>query len=178
MLFLKYDQGWISMRDIKCQYRGTSIPLLKKRGVFRVVVCTQVVHRGVWMIIFLLGFFDLYFTQLWLKNQSPPRLQNLYYGQKERQCHPISCPAPSPLFLCNRPAKNNILTMSSAPLVQRSKVVLYHQATQSLVFFVYGWAYWPDHMWTNDELLAVTPKILVRYIKIKVYGSENAQLDV
>ena len=125
---------------------------------------------------FFVGVF--WFVRPWLKKQSPPRLQNLYYGQQEMQCHPISCPAPSLLLLCNRPAKNNILTMSSAPLVQRSKVVLYHQATQSLVFFVYGWAYWPDHMWTNDELLAVTPKILLWYIKIKVYDSENAQPDV
>jgi hypothetical protein len=30
----------------------------------------------------------------------------------------LSRPAPSPLCLCNQAAKNNILTMSSAPLVQ------------------------------------------------------------
>jgi hypothetical protein len=41
-----------------------------------------------------------------------------------------------------------------------------------------GRSYAPDHVWTNDELLAVTPEILVRYIKIKVNGSENAQPDV
>jgi hypothetical protein len=68
--------------------------------------------------------------------------------------------------------------MSSAPLVQRSTVDLYHQATQSLMSFVHGRAYQPDHVWTNDDLLAVTPNIIVRYIKIKVYGSENAQPDV
>jgi hypothetical protein len=44
--------------------------------------------------------------------------------------------------------------------------------------FVHGRAYQPDHVWTNDELLAVTPEIIVWYIKIKVYGSENAQPDV
>jgi hypothetical protein len=44
--------------------------------------------------------------------------------------------------------------------------------------FVHGRAYQADHVWTNDDLLAVTPKIIVRYIKIKVYGSENAQPDV
>ena len=41
-----------------------------------------------------------------------------------------------------------------------------------------GRSYAPDHVWTYYELLAVTPEILVRYIKIKVYGSENAQPDV
>ncbi len=43
--------------------------------------------------------------------------------------------------------------------------------------FVHGRAYRPDHVWTNDDLLAVTPAIIVRFIKIKVYGSENAQPD-
>jgi hypothetical protein len=33
-------------------------------------------------------------------------------------------------------------------------------------------------VWTGDELLAVTPDIIVRYIKLKVYGSEDAQTDV
>jgi hypothetical protein len=44
--------------------------------------------------------------------------------------------------------------------------------------FVPGRAYQPDQVWTNDELLAVMPEIIIRYIKIKVYGSENAQPDV
>ena len=68
--------------------------------------------------------------------------------------------------------------MSSAPPLQISKVDLYYQATRPLMSFVHGWSYGPDHVWTNDELLAVTPEILVRYIKIKVFGSENAQPDV
>jgi hypothetical protein len=44
--------------------------------------------------------------------------------------------------------------------------------------FVHGRAYQPDHVWTNEDLLAVTLKIILLYIKIKVYGSENAQPDV
>ena len=68
--------------------------------------------------------------------------------------------------------------MSSAPPLQISKVDLYHQATRPLMSFVHGRSYGPDHVWTNDELLAVTPEILIWYIKIKVYGSENAQPDV
>jgi hypothetical protein len=44
--------------------------------------------------------------------------------------------------------------------------------------FVHGQAYQPDHVWTDDDLIAVTPKIIVWYIKIKVYGSENVQPDV
>ncbi len=56
MLFWKYDQSCISMRDIVwCQYRGTLISLLTNWDMFRVVVCAQVVHRVVFMIFFLLG---------------------------------------------------------------------------------------------------------------------------
>jgi hypothetical protein len=63
--------------------------------------------------------------------------------------------------------------------VHRGKVDQYHKVTQPLMSFVHdGRSFGPDHVWTNDELLAVTPEILVRYIKIKVYGSENAQPDV
>ena len=67
--------------------------------------------------------------------------------------------------------------MSSEP-VQKSKVDVYHQAMRPLMSFVHGREYRPGHTWTSDELLALTPDILVRYIKIKVYGSDNAQPDV
>jgi hypothetical protein len=44
--------------------------------------------------------------------------------------------------------------------------------------FVHGQEYRPGHVWSTDDLLSVTPDILVRYIKMKVYGSENAQPDI
>ncbi|KAL3773982.1 hypothetical protein ACHAW5_000582 [Stephanodiscus triporus] len=62
--------------------------------------------------------------------------------------------------------------------VQKSKVDLNHQAMRPLMSFVHGREYRPGYMWTSDELLALSPEILVRYIKIKVYGSDNVQPDV
>ena len=59
-----------------------------------------------------------------------------------------------------------------------SKVDSYHQATRPLMSFVHGQEYRPGHVWSTDDLLSVTPDILVRYIKMKVYGSENAQPDI
>jgi hypothetical protein len=44
--------------------------------------------------------------------------------------------------------------------------------------FVHGQEYRPGHVWSTDDLLSVTPDILVRYIKMKVYGSENVQPDI
>ena len=65
------------------------------------------------------------------------------------------------------------------PRVQLGKVDSYHRATRPLMSFVHaGREYQPSHVWTRDELLAVTPDIIVRYIKLKVYGSEDAQADV
>jgi hypothetical protein len=59
------------------------------------------------------------------------------------------------------------------------KVAEYHRVTVPMMSFVHdGRSFGPDHVWTNDELLAVTPEILVRYIKIKVYDCENAQPDI
>ena len=65
------------------------------------------------------------------------------------------------------------------PRVQLSKVDSFHRATRPIMSFVHaGREYQPCHVWTGDELLAVTPDIIVRYIKLKVYGSEDAQTDV
>ena len=65
------------------------------------------------------------------------------------------------------------------PRVQLGKVDSYHRATRPLMSFVHaGREYQPSHVWTRDELLEVTPGIIVRYIKLKVYGSEDAQADV
>jgi hypothetical protein len=60
----------------------------------------------------------------------------------------------------------------------KSKAELYHDCTRPLMSFVHdGRDFAPGYQWTQDEKLAVTPEIIIRYLKIKVYGNENAQID-
>ncbi len=77
ILFWKYDQSCIFTRDIVCPYRGTVIPPLKKRGIFRVVVCAQVVHSIVFITFFCWGFVTC--TTVTEKFVSPGNICTLYY---------------------------------------------------------------------------------------------------
>ena len=71
-----------------------------------------------------------------------------------------------------RNSLNHVIHMGTAKY-------LYHRATRPLMSFVHaGQEYQPSHVWTRDELLAVTPDIIGWYIKMKVYGSKDAQTDV
>jgi hypothetical protein len=62
--------------------------------------------------------------------------------------------------------------------MKKSKADLYHDATCPLMVFVHNREFAPGHDWTNSEKLAVTPELIVRYLKTMVYGNKNAQLDV
>ena len=61
---------------------------------------------------------------------------------------------------------------------KKSKAELYHNEMRKLMSFLH-WdkTYQPGHKWTKRQLLAITPKKILRYIKIKVYDNEDANTD-
>ena len=49
---------------------------------------------------------------------------------------------------------------------------------RKLMSFLYnGRQYAPGHKWTKPQLLAITPKKMMRYLLIKIYGDEDANFD-
>jgi len=62
---------------------------------------------------------------------------------------------------------------------EKSKVETYHDAFVPLMSFVHnGRTFDKDHVFTQAELLEVTPENIMRYVKIKVYDNENARPDI
>lgn len=62
---------------------------------------------------------------------------------------------------------------------RKTKVQKYHDVLRPLMSYVHdGAVYNESHQFTQDELLAVTPTILLQYLKIKIYGNVNANPDV
>lgn len=61
---------------------------------------------------------------------------------------------------------------------RQSKVELYRRRLRPLMEHVHGRTFAEDHVFTQDELLAVTPENMVAYIKIQVYDNEDADPDI
>ena len=61
---------------------------------------------------------------------------------------------------------------------KKTKGEKYHDEMRKLMSFLNGGRkYEPGHTWTNEELLAITPEDILRYMKIKIYGDEDANPD-
>lgn len=67
---------------------------------------------------------------------------------------------------------------ASAGRTVRSKVEQYRDKLFPLMEYIHQRSYLRDHEFTREELLAVTPEAIVRYLKLKVYGDEDANPDV
>ena len=104
------------------------------------------------------------------------RFYNLFLVRQLKFCTTVTNASHARKHLSSSPSSHE-KKLPTMPRVQLSKVD--SRATRPLMSFVHaGREYQPCHVWTRDELLAVTPDIIVRYIKLKVYGSEDAQADV
>lgn len=61
----------------------------------------------------------------------------------------------------------------------KTKVQKYHDVLRPCMSYIHdGQHFGESHVFTQQELLAVTPQKLLRYLKIKIYGNGNANPDV
>ena len=60
---------------------------------------------------------------------------------------------------------------------EKTKVEKYTAMLLPLMEHVHGRTFSPDHQFTRDELLEVNPDNMMRFVKNKVYGSEEANPD-
>ena len=58
---------------------------------------------------------------------------------------------------------------------KKTSVDKYHDEMRKLMTFLHrGRQYRPGHKWAKRELKAITPEKIMRYLRIKIYGDENA----
>lgn len=82
-------------------------------------------------------------------------------------------PAPS-----GRSSRTQRPRRASQPRQKKSKVEIYKATLVPLMNYIHSTVFLRDHDFTQDELVAVTPEKIITYLKIKVYGNENAHPDV
>ena len=64
------------------------------------------------------------------------------------------------------------------PKKKKTKAELYHDEMRKLMSFLHnGRVYEPGHKWPRNQLLAVTPEKIMRYLLRKIYGDKNANFD-
>ena len=69
-------------------------------------------------------------------------------------------------------------TPARGPKKAKTKVEKYHNDMRKLMSFLNnGRQYAPGHKWTKPQLLAITPKKIMRYLLIKIYDGKNANFD-
>ena len=60
----------------------------------------------------------------------------------------------------------------------KTKVEKYHDEMRKLMSFLHnGRNYAPGHKWSKSQLLAISPEKIMRYLKIKMHGDEDANHD-
>ena len=61
----------------------------------------------------------------------------------------------------------------------KSKVAKYHDMTRPMMSFVHGGMHFHEgHVFSQAELLAVTPERLMEYLLLKIYHNSEANPDV
>jgi hypothetical protein len=60
----------------------------------------------------------------------------------------------------------------------KTKVEKYHDEMRKLMSYLHnGRKYAPGHKWSKSQLTAITPEKIMRYLKMKIYGDEDANHD-
>ena len=65
-----------------------------------------------------------------------------------------------------------------APRRAKTKVEVYQGHLLPLMDHIHRKSFRPDHKWTRRELLAVTPKKIMTFLKVKIYDDADADPDV
>ena len=65
-----------------------------------------------------------------------------------------------------------------SPRKVKTKVENYHAHLVPLMKHIHRRSFSSKHKWTRPELLAVTPKKIMTFLKIRIYGDANADPDV